>query len=178
MTRFIATWFYIGLLKPAPGTWGSLGALPFIYIFLIIELNVLYLLIISSIVFILGWRATLIETKEKSEHDPSEIVIDEVVGQWITFTPLFIITSNEKFHSSISRSVFNLNINSETYSMNIILIFLSSFILFRFFYIIKPWPISWADRISTPFGVMFDDILAGIFSAICLTIILFFGLLS
>ena len=92
MMRFIATWFYIGLLKPAPGTWGSLGALPFIYIFLIIELNVLYLLIISTLVFILGWLATLIETKEKSEHDPSEIVIDEVVGQWITFTPLFIIT--------------------------------------------------------------------------------------
>jgi phosphatidylglycerophosphatase A len=80
MMRFIATWFYIGLLKPAPGTWGSLGALPFIYIFLIIELNVLYLLIISTLVFILGWLATLIETKEKSEHDPSEIVIDEVVG--------------------------------------------------------------------------------------------------
>jgi phosphatidylglycerophosphatase A len=138
----------------------------------------LYLLIISSIVFILGWSATFIETKERSEHDPSEIVIDEVVGQWITFTPLFIITSNEKFHTSISRSLFNININSETYSMNIILIFLSSFILFRFFDIIKPWPISWADRISTPFGVMFDDILAGIFSAICLTIILFFGLLS
>ena len=114
MIRFIATWFYIGLLKPAPGTWGSLGALPFIYIFLIIELNVLYLLIISSIVFILGCFATLIETKEKSEHDPSEIVIDEVVGQWITFTPLFIITSNEKFHSSISRNAFNVNINSET----------------------------------------------------------------
>ncbi|MDC0983051.1 phosphatidylglycerophosphatase A, partial [Amylibacter sp.] len=61
---------------------------------------------------------------------------------------------------------------------DIILIFLSSFILFRFFDILKPWPINWADRISTPFGVMLDDILAGIFSAICLSIILFFGLLS
>ena len=102
MMRFIATWFYIGLLKPAPGTWGSLGALPFIYIFLIIELNVLYLLIISSIVFILGWRATLIETKEKSEHDPSEIVIDEVVGQWITFyTTVYYYIERKVSHFSI-----------------------------------------------------------------------------
>jgi phosphatidylglycerophosphatase A len=60
--------------------------------------------------------------------------------------------------------------------MSLAYIFLSAFALFRFFDIIKPWPISWADKISTPFGVMLDDVLAGILSAICLSIILFFGL--
>ena len=176
MMRFITTWFYIGLLKPAPGTWGSLGALPFVYIFLINNFNIWHFLLISLVVFVIGYGATYVETKGKTEHDPSEIVIDEIVGQWITFAPLFVITSNTSFHISISESVININTSNSTYSMSLAYIFLSAFALFRFFDIIKPWPISWADKISTPFGVMLDDVLAGILSAICFSIILFFGL--
>ena len=169
MMRLISTWFYIGLLKPAPGTWGSLGSLPFIYVFLLLDFSIWHLITLCTLIFFLGWWATFIE------HDPAEIVIDEVVGQWITFSPLFLILSNIKFNTSISENTIFINADSSVYSMHIMYIFICAFALFRFFDILKPWPISWADQISSPFGVMFDDVLAGLYAALSLSIILFFG---
>ncbi|MDB9852366.1 phosphatidylglycerophosphatase A [Amylibacter sp.] len=175
MMRLISTWFYIGLLKPAPGTWGSLGSLPFIYVFLLLNFTIWHLMTLCILIFFLGWWATFIETRNIKEHDPAEIVIDEVVGQWITFSPLFLILSNIKFNTSISENTIFINADSSVYSMQIIYIFICAFALFRFFDILKPWPISWADQISSPFGVMFDDVLAGLYAALSLSIILFFG---
>ena len=72
MTRFIATWFYSGLLRPAPGTWGSLASLPFIYLTLIWSWGVWHLIVISIFIFLLGWWSTHNETKDKEDHDPSD----------------------------------------------------------------------------------------------------------
>lgn len=154
MTRFIATWFYSGLLRPAPGTWGTAASLPFAVL-----LHALggfpALAVATLLVFFLGWWATARETVGKDDHDPGEIVIDEVVGMWITLFPL-------------SGTLWFLELD--------ILILpwpglLGGFVLFRLFDILKPWPVSWADRKSTPFGVMFDDVLAGIYAATFTTVL-------
>jgi phosphatidylglycerophosphatase A len=138
--RVLATWFGAGLLPKAPGTWGSLAALPIGYAITTwggVEL----LGILAILIFIIGvWASNIIST-EMGIVDPSEIVIDEVVGQWIALL---------------------------TIPPNIILYFIA-FVLFRLFDIWKPWPISWADKeIKGGLGVMLDDVFAAIFAAIIL----------
>lgn len=146
MSKIIATFFYTGLLPKAPGTWGSLAALPFA-IMLHNWGGFPALLLASVIVFFIGWWATIQETAGKDNHDPGEIVIDEVAGQWITLLPASYIFTRHDLPMIWPALV-------------------AGFIFFRLFDIFKPWPISWADRKETAFGVMFDDVLAGIFAAI------------
>ena len=89
-------------------------------------------------------------------HDPQEIVIDELIGQWLTYSVwlgwLYAIAGNadtaRHLLADVSTSPLYLGLG---------------FVLFRFFDILKPWPISWCDRhIKGGFGVMFDDIAAAI----------------
>lgn len=154
MSKFIATFGYVGLLPKAPGTWGSLAALPFAV--LIHALGGFPALFIATVlVFFLGWWATEVETRGAADHDPSEIVIDEVAGQWIALFPL----------------------SGGLWMMNSSLAFLPwpglvfGFVFFRLFDIWKPWPVSWADKKSTPLGVMLDDVLAGIMAAVVVSIL-------
>ncbi|MGH1377414.1 MAG: phosphatidylglycerophosphatase A family protein [Alphaproteobacteria bacterium] len=136
---WLASWFGAGFINPAPGTWGSLAALPFgIAIF---AFSGAYGLMISVfIITLIGlWSADKFD-KAMDGHDSKMIVIDEVAGQWIALIPA---------------------------ALNPILILLS-FVLFRFFDILKPWPISFFDKkVPGAVGVMGDDILAGLFAAIC-----------
>ena len=106
-----------------------------------------------GLVFLLGWWATVAETKGKEDHDPGEIVIDEVAGQWIALWPL----SLGLWMISADPAVF-------PYPG-----WFGGFVLFRLFDILKPWPVSWADRQPTALGVMLDDVLAGILAALCVT---------
>ncbi len=136
---WLASWFGCGFINPAPGTWGSLGALPFgiiIYMFG----GASGLAVAAFIVTLIGlWSADKFD-KAMDGHDSKMIVIDEVAGQWIALIPA---------------------------ALNPALI-LIAFILFRFFDILKPWPISFIDKkVSGALGVMGDDILAGLFAAIC-----------
>jgi phosphatidylglycerophosphatase A len=165
MTKFIATWFYSGLIKPAPGTWGSLAALPFAYLMLWAGWGIWALMIACLVIFILGWWATFEETKDKDDHDPGEIVIDEVVGQWLALSPLFLFNT-----------MFNMSDKTGFHSTGFYISFALAFGLFRLFDILKPWPVSWADKKSTPFGVMFDDVLAGIMAAITMVAIILLGM--
>jgi phosphatidylglycerophosphatase A len=138
--RILATWFGVGLLPKAPGTWGSLAALPLGYA-VIYWANLELFCVLTAFSFIIGIWASSIASKEIGTTDPSEIVIDEVVGQSIVLI---------------------------TIPPNIILYFFG-FILFRFFDIIKPWPISWVDKqIKGGFGIMIDDVLAAIFAGVIL----------
>ena len=144
MSKIIATFGFIGLIPFAPGTFGSLAALPVWY--LIVTLGGLWLLLGAIVLlFGIGTWATGVETVGQANHDPGEIVIDEVVGQWITLLPL------------------SLGFGSVT-----LLYALLGFALFRAFDILKPWPVSWADDMDTPLGVMLDDVIAGILAAIIL----------
>ena len=148
MTHLIATFFYAGHLRPAPGTWGSLAALPAalgIYV-LAGPWGLLAGVILS---YALGVWATGVETKGKDNHDPSEIVIDEVCGQWIALLPLAFGAARQ--------------------DVSILALWpgwIAAFALFRLFDITKWGPVGWADRMHGPTGVMLDDVIAGIFAAI------------
>ena len=135
---WIASWFGCGFLKPAPGTWGSLGAIPFGIALYMLGGGIL-LAIATLIVTIIGlWAANRFD-KAMDGHDSKMIVIDEVAGQWLTLIPA---------------------------ALNPYLIFVA-FIAFRFFDILKPWPISFFDKeVKGAIGVMGDDIVAGIFAGI------------
>lgn len=146
MSKLIATFFYVGLLPKAPGTWGSLAALPFAVILHAIG-GFPVLVVATFIVFFIGWWATAQETKGSDNHDPGEIVIDEVAGQWVTLLPASYIFTRHDLPMIWPA-------------------LLTGFLFFRLFDICKPWPVSWADNKKTAFGVMFDDVLAGILAAI------------
>ncbi len=153
MTRLIATLGYVGLIRPAPGTWGSLAALPLAWLIHWAG-GFPLLLIAAAAVFALGYWATKVETSAGGDPDPSEIVIDEVVGQWIALFPL----SAGLWFAGAAPHVFPWPG------------WVAGFLLFRLFDIWKPWPVSWADGLHGPMGVMLDDVLAGIMAAICVAV--------
>jgi phosphatidylglycerophosphatase A len=148
MTHLIATFFYAGHLRPAPGTWGSLAALPVGWA--IHQIGGFPLLLIATVLaFAIGWWATAQETKGKEDHDPSEIVIDEVVGQWIAIFPV-----------SYGAAMMGVDV------LRLYPGWIAGFVLFRLFDIWKPWLVGWADRRGDALGVMLDDVIAGVFAAI------------
>jgi phosphatidylglycerophosphatase A len=152
MTKLIATFFYAGLLRPAPGTWGSAAAIPAAW--LIFLLGGWPLLALGCVaVFGLGWWATMRETEGTDNHDPSEIVIDEVAGQWIALLPVAIGAS----HSGAGFWALWPGV-------------LTAFIAFRLFDIWKPGPVGWADRRDDALGVMLDDVIAGVMAGIVVMI--------
>jgi len=148
LATIIGTVFGVGYIRPAPGTWGSLVALPWAWL-----LHVLggfpFLLLGVIAAFLKGWWATSKMTEGSDDHDPSEIVIDEVVGQWIALLPL----SYAAWSNDIPVHVMWPG-------------WIAAFALFRLFDIWKPWIIGWADRRGDALGVMLDDVIAGVFAAI------------
>lgn len=148
MSRFIATFFYVGLLRPAPGTWGSLAALPALYVLHLIG-SFWLVAAATIIVFFVGWQATIAATRGKDDPDPSEIVIDEVAGQWIAMWPV---------------SMGAMNAGADI--MALYPGWIAAFVFFRLFDIWKPGPVGWADRLHSPLGVMLDDVIAGIMAAV------------
>ena len=153
MSRIIATFFYSGLLKPAPGTWGSLAALPAFWLLHVLGGPILCLAGIA-VVFVAGYWATDVQTAMGNVKDPGWIVIDEVAGQWIALLPL-----------SLGAAHVGMNITALWPG------WISAFLLFRLFDIWKPGPVGWADRKGGPLGVMLDDVIAGLFAAICVVIL-------
>jgi phosphatidylglycerophosphatase A len=136
----LATWFGCGLMKPAPGTWGTVGALPF-GIFMLALGGWPVLLAGAVIVSIAGYWAAGEYERQSGTHDSSSIVIDEAAGMWIALLTAAL--------NPVSASL--------------------AFILFRAFDILKPWPVGWADKkLPGALGVMADDILAGVIAAILL----------
>lgn len=147
LARIVATVFGIGFVRPAPGTWGALAALPFAWILHLAGgpglLGVAILL-----VFFGGWWSTVLATRGHQDHDPSEIVIDEVVGQWCALFPV-----------SLGASLSGAPIGALWPG------WVTAFILFRLFDIWKPGPVRWADQREDALGVMLDDVVAGVMAA-------------
>lgn len=148
MSKLLATFFFVGHLKPAPGTWGSLAALPVFWA--LHQIGGPALAVASTvIVFLVGWWATAKATEGEDNHDPSEIVIDEVAGQWVALLPV--------------------SIGAAAAGSGVLALYpgwIAAFVLFRLFDIWKPGPVGWADRRNDAFGVMMDDIIAGAMAAI------------
>ena len=146
--HFLAFGFGLGLLPKAPGTFGSLLGLLFYW--LLVSLGWEGYLFIPLLAMIFGvWLCGKV-SKDLGVHDHSGIVWDEIVGILLTF--VFISPSLNAM--------------------------LAGFIFFRFFDILKPWPISYVDKkIHGGLGIMLDDVLAAIPSWLCLQIYLFlFGI--
>ena len=146
LAKLYFSWFGIGYCPVAPGTAGSAAALPFTYLLLTICSP--YVVILISLLLVLpGYFFTT--TLSSENHDPSWIVIDEVAGQMLTIGLVAIILTPNLY------------------------LYLLSFICFRCFDIFKPWPISIIDQeMKTMSGVMLDDLIAGIYAAITVIIII------
>ena len=152
MSRAIATFGYVGLLRPAPGTWGSAAAIPAAWgLHLLGSFPLFFAATIA--VFAIGWWATLKATEGKEDHDPSEIVIDEVAGMWIALWPL-------------SGGLWMMGADPWVFPWPG---WVLAFALFRLFDIWKPGPVGWADRKHNAFGVMMDDVIAGFIAALIVT---------
>lgn len=153
MSRLIATFFMVGRIPVAPGTFGSLAALPLAY--LLHRFTGFSGFAIATIaIFFIGWWATAAATRGKGDHDPGEIVIDEVVGQWIALWPL----SFGLWWIGTDPAIF-------PYPG-----WIGGFLMFRLFDIWKPGPVGWADRRHDALGVMLDDVIAGILAALVVSI--------
>ena len=149
MTRLIATFCYVGLLRPAPGTWGSLAALPLGY--LLHRLGGFPLLAVAAAaLFALGFWAVRAETAADPTEDPSEFVVDEVVGQWIALFPL-------------SAGLWAMGAPPALFPWPG---WVGGFLMFRLFDVWKPWLVGRVDRMHSPLGVMLDDVVAGVFAAV------------
>ncbi|MHA1565740.1 MAG: phosphatidylglycerophosphatase A family protein [Alphaproteobacteria bacterium] len=133
----IATWFGSGLLPWAPGTWGSLAALPFAAA--LAWLGGPWVLSIATIVsFLVGVWASQRYAEAINRKDPGCIVIDEVAGQWLAILPIAT--------------------NFWLYPV--------AFLAFRLFDITKPWPARNAENLPGGVGIMADDIIAGFYAGI------------
>lgn len=148
---FCGVGFGSGLAPKAPGTFGSAFALLFVPIWLAIGFfNSILAIVLMSLVgiYICGKTADIMGV-----HDDGRIVWDEFAGQSITFLPLLYVGQ-----------------------MNITWV-LVGFALFRLFDVWKPWPIRVIDRqVGGGFGIMFDDIIAGIWAAICIVVYLYISM--
>jgi len=148
LSHLVATVGCVGHLRPAPGTWGSLVALPLAWLLhLAAGPWLLGLGIVAA--FVTGVRATALETAGKADHDPSEIVIDEAVGQWVAVLPV-----------SIGAALAGVPLAALWPG------WVTAFVLFRLFDIWKPGPVGRADRRCDALGVMLDDVIAGLFAAL------------
>ncbi|WP_417248926.1 phosphatidylglycerophosphatase A [Celeribacter sp.] len=148
LAEVFATFARVGYLKPAPGTWGSLAAVP---LFWALHEAAGPFAVVAGIVvvFIVGLWSTGEMTRGALDHDPSEIVIDEVAGQWIALLPISIGAAYMGVDSSKLWPGY-----------------LAGFLAFRLFDIWKPLWIGKADARGDALGVMLDDVIAGVFAAV------------
>ena len=134
--------FFVGKLPIAPGTWGSFTAL-LIWLLIIPHISSIALILITTVIFVFGVYASSTMEKKYNINDPSFVVIDEWVGQWIAL--LFL-------PQSVGWGLF-------------------AFFLFRIFDIWKPNPIRKLDDLPGGWGIMLDDVLAGIYALVIVQIV-------
>ncbi|QLE84750.1 phosphatidylglycerophosphatase A [Shewanella sp. Scap07] len=143
--HFLALGFGSGLAAKAPGTFGTLAAIP-LYL-LMMPLSLPWYIGLTLLSVIAGFYICDKASKDMGVHDHGAIVWDEVAGLLITM------------------------IAAPAGIMWLVI----GFALFRFFDILKPWPIRWLDaKVHGGFGIMIDDVLAGIFALICLQFLVYF----
>jgi phosphatidylglycerophosphatase A len=137
------TFFGIGLIKPGPGTWGSLAAAAlWLFAARAAHLNTISLATATAIAALaatlVGIAAGSIIERESGSEDPGFVVIDEVAGQWIALA----VCPVEIWHVVLT------------------------FALFRLFDIVKPWPARQLERLHGGMGIMLDDVAAGVYALV------------
>ncbi len=139
---FLAFGFGSGLAKKAPGTFGTVAGIPIYW--LMAQTDLLAYSLLTLLALLVGVWICDVAAKKLGEHDFGGIVWDEIVGLLITLWVVPVTWQNIGL----------------------------GFVLFRFFDIVKPWPIRWVDRkVQGGLGIMLDDVLAGIFAALLLAMI-------
>jgi phosphatidylglycerophosphatase A len=143
LAKTIATFFGTGYFPLAPGTFASL-VIVLLYKYFLADISVLIYLGLAIIIYIVGiWSSSRV-AQEMQTEDPRKIVIDEVLGQWLA---LFALEPTWR-------------------------LVLVSFFLFRFFDIVKPLFIKKAETFRSGWGIMLDDIMAGMYASIILNLYL------
>jgi len=137
----VATFFGAGLGKPGPGTYGSVAAVLLWGAFAWLARPTPHTLLIAMLAgialsLILGVPAATIAARESGRHDPGFVVIDEVAGQWITL----LFSPPDWQHALIALA------------------------LFRLFDITKPFPVRRLERLPAGWGIVFDDVAAGLYA--------------
>lgn len=137
---FFVSFFGVGFLPYAPGTWGTLATLPFLYLLGHFQVPILFFLPFLIIMTIISCFVTDIVQKKFEVKDPSWIVIDEVLGMAVTW---LFVASNHWTH------------------------LLLLFGLFRFFDIVKMGPVKFLDqKVKNGAGTILDDLLSGVFAGL------------
>lgn len=145
--HFIAFGFGSGLAPVAPGTFGTLVGLPFWFV--LMHLDLPYYALALVLLFVFGCWVCGESARLLGVHDYGGIVFDEMVGLLVACTPLLLMAGGVQGLAWLW--------------------LLAAFALFRAFDILKPWPIRWLDRhVEGGFGIMIDDVLAGLAAAVVL----------
>ena len=158
LNSIFVTMFSLGRIGFLPGTFGSLATVIFLFVcFHILNISSNIILIILVIAFAYSFIAIKNYTENNENKDPGEIIIDEFIGQAI---PIYIYEISHGTEKTMDQAL---------------IIYTVCFILFRFFDILKPFPVSYFDKKhKNSFGVVMDDVCAGLYvvlSLICFMIL-------
>ena len=156
LAHWIATTFGLGDVLPAPGT--TAGSFPAALLWLALCVLVpdpgvrVAATFVGAVVFTAsGLWAAGVESRRRGAEDPGPVVIDEVAGQWVCYGAALPFVSFR-------------------HDLGLLLFVAADFFLFRFFDILKPWPVCRLEHLSGARGIMADDLAAGLYAAIFLAI--------
>ena len=160
LNSLFVTMFGLGKIKYMPGTFGSLATIIILYyLFHVLDISTNFILIVLIIIFVYSFYAVSSHIENSENKDPSEIVIDEFLGQSI---PIYLYEISHGVTKNDSEAI---------------IYYLLFFILFRYFDIMKPFPVNFFDKnFKNSFGVIMDDICAGFY--VVLTLVCFMILKS
>ena len=158
LNTLFVTMFGLGKVSKIPGTFGSLATIIILYFFFhIINLPKNLILLVLIVILILSFFSISLHIKNTENKDPKEVIIDEFIGQSV---PIYLYEISHGTVKSSDEAIF---------------FYAICFVLFRFFDIIKPFPVSYFDKnFKNSFGVIMDDVCAGFYvvlSLICFMIL-------
>ena len=158
LNTLFVTMFGLGKVPKIPGTFGSLATIVVLYLFFhIFNISSNIILIGLIIIFIYSFSAVALHIKNNENKDPKEVVIDEFIGQSI---PIYLYEISHGIEKNPNEAIIFYGI---------------CFVLFRYFDIIKPFPVSFFDKnFKNSFGVIMDDVCAGFYvvlSLICFMVL-------
>ena len=146
------TMFGLGKVKLIPGTFGSFTTVIILYyLFHIANISSIIILIILIVIFVYSFFAVASHIQYNENKDPGEIIIDEFIGQSI---PIYL---------------YEISHGTEKTSDEAIIFYFICFVLFRYFDIMKPFPVNYFDKnFKNSFGVIMDDVCAGLYVVLSL----------
>lgn len=141
------SFFGVGFMPKAPGTWGTLAICPILYLLSLAEAPFFIFIPFLIILTVISCFVAEIVQQKFNTHDPGWIVIDEVIGMWVTW-------------------LFTLHLGKPLLTLTL------GFALFRFFDIIKFWPATFFDKkVKHGAGTIIDDIISGIYAGLIILIV-------